>query len=81
MKNIENVYFSNDDLFLLNTLAYDKDVAQSIEVQTSNSTADTVGTDSSIDIPSSMYRSEFGDWSLSIISPGKTLFDYEEFDM
>jgi hypothetical protein len=50
-------------------------------MQTLNITADTVGSDDSIDIPSSMYRSEFGDWSLSIISPGKTFFDYEDFDI
>ena len=32
IKEIKNIYFSNDDLFLLNTLSFDKEAAQSIEV-------------------------------------------------
>jgi hypothetical protein len=52
-----------------------------MESMASNKTFDTVGSDSAIDIPSSMYRSEFGDWSLKIISTDKTFFNYEDFDI
>jgi hypothetical protein len=40
-----------------------------------------VGSDSDIDIPGSRFMSETGDWTLKQISPDKTFFDFEEFDL